>query len=133
MRIRINLWQQIKPLFAHAGMLEYKSVSLRLLTKYTLELILQLTDQATDSKYHIRIHTNPSLLSLGRCQINAGFQYISVFEQWDRLSDRKVDHHTLFLQADYRTYHAVWKMDRNETQILFAPMCVSIFAFNCGD
>lgn len=52
--------------------LSIKSVSLGLLTNYTLELILQLTDQATDSKYGIRIHTNPSLLSLGRCQINAG-------------------------------------------------------------
>lgn len=112
--------------------LSIKSVSLRLLTKYTLELILQLTDQATDSKYRIRIHTNPSLLSLGRCQINAGLQYISVFEQWDRLSDRKVDHHTLFLQADYRTYHAVWKMDRNETRILFAPMCFQYLLLIAG-
>lgn len=72
MRIRINLWQQIKPFLPTRVCLGIKSVSLRLLTNYTLELILQLTDQATDSKYRIRIHTNPSLLSLGRRQINAG-------------------------------------------------------------
>lgn len=74
MRIRINLWQQIKPLFAHAGRLEYKVGIPQITNKiHTWTYItVQLTDQATDSKYRIRIHTNPSLLSLGRCQINAG-------------------------------------------------------------
>lgn len=34
-----------------------------------MELILQLTDQATDNKYRIRIQPNPYLLSLGLIQM----------------------------------------------------------------